>query len=188
MLLQSYFEKLLSDASQALHSTRGSQVSSWMPRAVSGLLTPGNRSLDAKLADYNRAWVQQWMATRNFAAWQDLYPHPCLQEELDKSQRAVSVLVTLIGPHGRSSASLVVSASRADVMRPLLVVVQDDFRAPVNDGFVSFAYPNGDTYQGELAGGKRHGRGTYLEHATGNTYEGDWKADLRHGKGPSTNQ
>jgi hypothetical protein len=64
----------------------------------------------------------------------------------------------------------------------IIVVHQDEVRGP-GDGFVTFTYPNGDTYTGDMQAGKRQGRGTYIEHSTGNTYEGDWKADVRHGKG-----
>lgn len=88
--LQTYFEKLLCEASQALHSARtNAATTSWVRQAVSGILTPGRSSVDPRLMDFNRAWVHQWMKTRNYAAWAELYPHPCLQEMLDKSQRVM---------------------------------------------------------------------------------------------------
>lgn len=90
MSLQTYFEKLLCEASQALHSARTSAATtSWVRQAVSGILTPGRSSVDPRLMDFNRAWVHQWMKTRNYGAWAELYPHPCLQEMLDKSQRVM---------------------------------------------------------------------------------------------------
>lgn len=41
---------------------------------------------------------------------------------------------------------------------------------------------NGDRYVGEVLGGKKHGKGTYLW-ANGDRYEGEWANDMMHGKG-----
>lgn len=43
-------------------------------------------------------------------------------------------------------------------------------------------YDNGDTYQGELVKGKRHGKGKYT-FINGDTFEGGFINDIRHGKG-----
>ena len=43
-------------------------------------------------------------------------------------------------------------------------------------------YDNGDTYQGELVKGKRHGKGKYT-FINGDTYQGGFVNDIRHGKG-----
>ena len=43
-------------------------------------------------------------------------------------------------------------------------------------------YPNGDIYRGELKGGKRHGKGTYI-YSIGAVYTGEFRDGLRHGKG-----
>jgi hypothetical protein len=34
---------------------------------------------------YNRAWVQLWARTANFEQWQQHHPHPCAQDDLDRS-------------------------------------------------------------------------------------------------------
>ncbi len=44
---------------------------------------------------------------------------------------------------------------------------------------------DGGKYSGELAGGKRHGKGTY-EYPNGNRYEGLWQRGAKHGKGTFT--
>ena len=43
-------------------------------------------------------------------------------------------------------------------------------------------YPNGDTYEGEFADGKRNGKGVY-HYANGEEYNGDWVDDEKNGKG-----
>lgn len=54
------------------------------------------------------------------------------------------------------------------------------------DGHHVHVYPNGDVYDGEFRGGKRHGFGVFTERATGNVYEGEWDHDSRHGSGVLT--
>ena len=41
-------------------------------------------------------------------------------------------------------------------------------------------FPNGDKYEGELKGKKKHGYGVYTW-ADGSTFRGDWKDDKKHG-------
>ena len=43
-------------------------------------------------------------------------------------------------------------------------------------------YPNGDVYEGDLLGGKPHGKGKYI-YTGGRLYEGDWVAGKFQGKG-----
>eukprot|EP01012_Entosiphon_sulcatum_P059093 TRINITY_DN83376_c0_g1_i1.p1 TRINITY_DN83376_c0_g1~~TRINITY_DN83376_c0_g1_i1.p1 ORF type:complete len:369 (+),score=96.22 TRINITY_DN83376_c0_g1_i1:30-1109(+) len=43
-------------------------------------------------------------------------------------------------------------------------------------------YDNGDKYSGDIAGGKRNGKGTYYD-ASGTTFTGTWKDDCLHGMG-----
>jgi len=50
------------------------------------------------------------------------------------------------------------------------------------DGKATATFPNGDTYTGEYAGGKRHGRGTY-KFANGALYEGEYANGLKEGQG-----
>jgi hypothetical protein len=112
---QSYFEKLLTEASHALNESRPSSTrglgasgsaaadgegrsslslstsgaaasgSSWVRRAASGLFLTPRRSFDAHMTAYNRAWVQLWAHTANFEQWQQHHPHPCAQDDLDRS-------------------------------------------------------------------------------------------------------
>eukprot|EP00854_Cymbomonas_tetramitiformis_P012832 gene12832-15165_t len=43
-------------------------------------------------------------------------------------------------------------------------------------------YSNGDTYEGEVLGTKRHGKGLH-SCASGDYYDGDWRDDVRDGRG-----
>jgi hypothetical protein len=43
-------------------------------------------------------------------------------------------------------------------------------------------YSNGDIYEGQWKGGKRHGKGTF-KYVNGYVYEGQWENNNRHGKG-----
>ena len=43
-------------------------------------------------------------------------------------------------------------------------------------------YPNGDTYDGEILNGMKHGKGTY-KWSKGASYDGAWKNDVMSGKG-----
>ena len=43
-------------------------------------------------------------------------------------------------------------------------------------------FANGDKYEGELKGKKKHGYGVFTW-ADGSTFRGDWKDDKKHGKG-----
>lgn len=53
---------------------------------------------------------------------------------------------------------------------------------PKAAGKVDQKLHNGDRYVGEVLGGKKHGKGTYLW-ANGDRYEGEWANDMMHGKG-----
>jgi hypothetical protein len=44
-------------------------------------------------------------------------------------------------------------------------------------------YPNGDSYSGSYADGKRDGKGIYRYFATGEIYNGDWVQNFKHGIG-----
>ena len=46
-------------------------------------------------------------------------------------------------------------------------------------------YADGDVYEGDWKGGKKHGKGK-LSDAGGNVYEGDWKRGKKHGRGKKT--
>lgn len=50
-------------------------------------------------------------------------------------------------------------------------------------GSGKFYYVNGDTYEGEWRGHKRHGYGTYTYADTGSQYVGTWKDGVRNGHG-----
>ena len=43
-------------------------------------------------------------------------------------------------------------------------------------------YPDGDAYEGQVSGGKKHGRGTFT-FANGDKYVGEFKDDQRNGRG-----
>lgn len=46
-----------------------------------------------------------------------------------------------------------------------------------------YTWPDGSTYVGHVAGGLRHGVGTFVAAGGSPRYEGEWKAGRRHGKG-----
>ncbi|EWM26222.1 morn repeat containing protein [Nannochloropsis gaditana] len=178
---QSYFERFLELAALALHefmrdgAAATSMSSSWMRKAMTGLLQATPRStcgFDVKLMDYNRAWVGQWTTTLNFRIWHDQYPHPCLPPD-DPSPQNKHNSPTLL-----SLSSFPFSSAKESG-----AALRKDAPPAPGDGVVDYVYPNGDTYQGEMRGGQRQGKGSYVEHATGNTYEGDWVKDMRHGQG-----
>eukprot|EP00930_Biecheleria_cincta_P096246 TRINITY_DN88118_c0_g1_i1.p1 TRINITY_DN88118_c0_g1~~TRINITY_DN88118_c0_g1_i1.p1 ORF type:complete len:237 (-),score=23.29 TRINITY_DN88118_c0_g1_i1:23-712(-) len=52
------------------------------------------------------------------------------------------------------------------------------------DAMPEETYEDGSTYKGELADGRRHGRGTWT--STSEQYEGQWLYDQRDGKGKQT--
>lgn len=47
-------------------------------------------------------------------------------------------------------------------------------------------YPSGNTYSGEMKGGKRHGDGVYTWTEDGCTYDGMWLNNLQNGRGKMT--
>lgn len=44
-----------------------------------------------------------------------------------------------------------------------------------------FTYSSGGRYIGELQGGRRHGRGSFL-YPDGSSYEGQWQDNVKHGE------
>lgn len=48
------------------------------------------------------------------------------------------------------------------------------------------AYPNGDTYVGDVVNGMRQGEGVYRYKATGNRYDGGFKNNMMDGRGTFT--
>jgi len=51
--------------------------------------------------------------------------------------------------------------------------------------YVTYTWPNGDRYAGQVYDGKRNGQGT-LTWANGTKYVGEWKDDKQHGQGTYT--
>ncbi|XP_016086575.1 radial spoke head 1 homolog [Sinocyclocheilus grahami] len=52
--------------------------------------------------------------------------------------------------------------------------VQGSWVDDQRQGHGVYAYPNGDTYDGEWLHHERHGQGTYTHHETGSQYMGTW--------------
>eukprot|EP01065_Artemidia_motanka_P051743 TRINITY_DN916_c4_g1_i1.p1 TRINITY_DN916_c4_g1~~TRINITY_DN916_c4_g1_i1.p1 ORF type:complete len:1045 (+),score=342.87 TRINITY_DN916_c4_g1_i1:62-3196(+) len=63
------------------------------------------------------------------------------------------------------------------------VEYQGTFVDNVASGTGTLAYPNGDTYVGEVQGGLRHGRGEHRCKQSGSSYTGSWWRGQKHGRG-----
>ncbi len=50
------------------------------------------------------------------------------------------------------------------------------------DGYGTYSYENGDTYEGDFKMGKMHGYGSYV-FDNGNEYHGEWIEDSMEGEG-----
>ena len=58
-----------------------------------------------------------------------------------------------------------------------------DWKDDVRDGFGTYTYANGDTYEGEWSNNLRHGQGTYTYAESGAKYVGGWVNGRREGMG-----